>query len=75
MAKKTYLIVALGNAIKSSTHIRPRINENNSSNTLNELLENSIVKEGGSIKGLMFSEEFMALVILIDCYFWNEIGT
>ena len=38
-------------------------------------MENIIVKEGGSIKGLMFSEEFMALVILIDCYFWNEIKT
>ena len=36
-------------------------------------MENIIVKEGGSIKGLMFSEEFMALVIFIDgWYFWHK---
>ena len=29
-------------------------------------MEKIMVKEGGSIKGLMFSEEFMALVIFID---------
>ena len=28
-------------------------------------MENVIVKKGGSIKGLMFSEEFMALVSYI----------
>ena len=30
---------------------------------LSELMEKIIIKEGGCIKGLMFSEELMALVI------------
>ena len=34
-------------------------------------MENIIVKEAGSIKGLLFSE-FVALVIFIDWYFQNE---
>ena len=29
-------------------------------------METVIVKEGGAIKGLMFTEEFMALVIFIN---------
>ena len=32
-------------------------------------METIIVKEGGSIKGLTFIEDFMALVIFIDWYF------
>ena len=38
-------------------------------------MENIIVKEGGFIKGLVFSEEFMALVIFtknIEIYFHYE---
>ena len=31
-----------------------------------------VFKEGGSIKGLMFSEEFMGSASL---YFWNQIET
>ena len=42
--------------IKSLRHIRPCncINEKIAIKTLGELTENIIVKEGGSIKGLMF---------------------
>ena len=32
-------------------------------------MENIIVKEGGSIKGLLFSEVFTALMIFIKLYF------
>ena len=38
-------------------------------------MEKIIFKEAGSINGLMFSEEFMALVIFINFYFWNKMET
>ena len=38
-------------------------------------MENIIVEEGGSIKGLLFSEVFMALMIFIKLYFWNKMET
>ena len=38
-------------------------------------MENVIVTEGGTIKGWMFSEESMALVIFIVWYFQNKMET
>ena len=38
-------------------------------------MENIIVKEGGSIKGLLFSEVFMALMVFIKLYFRNKMET
>ena len=38
-------------------------------------MENIIVEEGGSIKGLLFSEVFMALMIFIKLYFRNKMKT
>ena len=35
----------------------------------------NIVKESGSIKGLMLTEEFMALVIFINLYFRSKMET
>ena len=32
-------------------------------------MENIIVEEGGSIKGLLFSEVLMALMVFINCTF------
>ena len=38
-------------------------------------MENIIVEEGDSIKGLLFSEVFMALMIFIKLCFWNKMKT
>ena len=38
-------------------------------------MEKIIVKKGGAVKGLMFCEEFMALMIFIDLYFRNKMET
>ena len=35
---------------------------------LSELMDHIIIKEGGSIEGLMFSEKLMTLVIVIILY-------
>ena len=51
------------------SHIRPCINEKIAIQFLSELMKNIIVMEGGFIKVLMFSEEFMALVMFIN---WDE---
>ena len=42
---------------------------------LRALMENIIVKKGDSIDGLMFCEEFVALVIFNDCYFRKKMET
>ena len=36
-------------------------------------MECIIAEEGGSIKGLLFSEVFMALMVFIKLYFRNEV--
>ena len=38
-------------------------------------MENINVEEGGSIKGLLFGEVFMALMIFIKLYFRNKMET
>ena len=38
-------------------------------------MENIIVEEGGSIKVLLFSEVFMALMVFIKLYFRNKMET
>ena len=38
-------------------------------------MENIIVEEGGSIKGLLFSEVLMALMVFIKLYFRNKMET
>ena len=40
-----------------------------------ELMENIIVEEGGFIKGLLFSEVLMALMVFIKLYFQNKMET
>ena len=49
-------------------HIKPHINEKIAIKLLSELMDH-IIKEGGSIEGLMFSEKLMTLVIVIILYF------
>ena len=61
--------------IKSLRRIGPCINGKTAIKFLSELMENIIVKEDSAIEGLMFSEEFMALVIFtknIEIYFHYE---
>ena len=60
-----YISVLLDNQVFILRHIRPCISEKIAIKFSSELMENVIVKKGGSIKGLMFSEEFMALVSYI----------
>ena len=56
--------------------VRPCINEKIAVKSLSEHnMENVIVKEGSTIKGWMFSEESMALVIFIVWYFQNKMET
>ena len=38
-------------------------------------MEIIIVEEGGSIKGLLFSEVFMVLMVFIKFYFRNKMET
>ena len=38
-------------------------------------MENIIVKEGGSVKGMLFSDVFMALMVFIKLYFRNKMET
>ena len=67
--------ISIFSPIKSLRHIRPCINKKQQLYFLSEFIENNIVEEGGSIKGLLFSEVFMALMIFIKLYFRSEMET